>query len=114
MATIKRSEVGKWSVSTVQTYAGGARDEPIGMVPFTPADYADETPWPYETMVFRGGTTGQYHEPHASEAEALERHEAIVELLRDGKLEIGKGVKEPFGNPSTTPEEWAARVAEGV
>lgn len=111
MGVIKKTVVGTWRVSTIQTFAGGARDERMFGCPFSLVDYADDTPWPYETMVFHveRGSIGHYHEPHESEAIALARHEAIVSLLSEGKLEIGKGVIGEFGNPSTTPEEWAAR-----
>ena len=71
---------------------------------------ADETTWPFETMVFKEvGATGQYHEPHATEQEAEERHSAICAMIREGTLEIGRGVKGEWGTPSTTPEEWNAR-----
>ena len=75
---------GALSVSTVQTYAGGAPDQRPILSPFSTADYADETPWPFETMVFKqgGGSRGLYHRPYATESEARIGHSEIVKLCR--------------------------------
>lgn len=100
---------GEWSVSTIRTDAGGAPANRSLGDPFSSADFKDETPWPFETMVFKGGATGYYHEPHSSKKVALERHDIICRELAAGVLEIGKGVTGDWGVPSTTPEEWRSR-----
>lgn len=98
---------GKWSISTVRTYSGGSPNQSTIGNPFSSKDYADDTPWPYETMVFKDiGVTGYYHEPHRTQKEASAAHERILETIRAGKLEVGKGVRGPFGVPSMTADEW--------
>jgi hypothetical protein len=108
---------GAFVVSTIQTYAGGAdNDRPLGS-PFSTADYADETPWSYETMVFkahpeygqRGGThfaTGQFHRAYASRRAARRGHERITRLCESGILPVGDGVRGPFGVPTLTATDW--------
>lgn len=106
---------GELEVSTIQTFAGGAPvTQPLGS-PFSTADYADQTPWPFETMVFRPtGSTGLYHRAYATEVEAKKGHEETVELCRTGTLPVGHGVDGEFGNPTLTAAEWAAIAqAEG-
>jgi hypothetical protein len=101
---------GKFEVSTVQTFAGGAPEIGLWGTPFTTADYADDTPWPYETMVFRPGSSrGWYHEPHASEQQAKDGHAWVISHIKAGTLPLGSGVQGDFGNPSMTPDEWRDR-----
>jgi hypothetical protein len=98
---------GKWKVSTIRTDAGGADTYKSLGAPFSSADYTEETPWPFETMVFKDtGVSGYYHEPYATLGEAEQGHQRIVEALRNNTLEIGKGVRDPFGVPSLTADEW--------
>lgn len=98
--------VGTFDISTVRTYSGGGGNNRSPFSPFGEADYADETPWPYEVMVFRSGSSrGLYHAPFGSKAEALNGHKLMVETIKLG-TEFGGGVKGEFGVPSTTPEEW--------
>lgn len=54
---------GSFVVSTIRTFSGGAPEsKPLGS-PFSTADYADETPWPFEVMVFEASRgTGTYQE----------------------------------------------------
>lgn len=102
---------GKFEVSTVWTYAGGAPEERPFASPFSTADYAEETPWPFETMVFqKGSSKGLYHRAYASENEARSGHAEVVALCQAGTLPIGDGVTGEFGHPSLTAAEWAARA----
>ena len=103
MSTIKTSEIKEYRVSTVRTFAGGA--PLVRNFMFSNADYAEETPWPFETMVFRG-SKGVHHTPHATIADAIMYHEKIVKAIENNMLKIGFRVKEPNGNPTTTREEW--------
>lgn len=100
---------GKWTVSTIRTIAGGAGDtQPLGS-PFKASDYVGQTPWPFETMVFKEpGAVGFYHRAYSSKAAALVGHAEIVALCESGALPVGHGVRGPFGVPSLTPEEWVA------
>ena len=101
---------GDFEVSTVQTFAGGAADSRPTLSPFSLSDYADENPWPFETMVFRlGSSRGLYHEPHASEMQARDGHTYAVSLIKAGTLIEGTGVRGDFGVPSITPDEWKDR-----
>ncbi|MBZ5532587.1 MAG: hypothetical protein LAO20_14235 [Acidobacteriia bacterium] len=114
MSTVLRSEkvtgpLGTFRISTVKTLAGGGANDTRG--PFSDADYVDETPWPFEVMVFREvSITGLYHAPLASESEAIEHHALMVETIRKG-LEFGGGVQGQFGTPSVTAQEWRDRMA---
>lgn len=95
-------------ISTIRTVAGGGVDASFG--PFSVSDYVGETPWPFETMVFREGSRkGLYHAAYATEAEALAGHAQMIDTIKRG-LEFGGGVKGPFGLPSLTPEEWFDRI----
>lgn len=100
-----------YEVSTIKTFAGGAPDSKPRGSPFALSDYADENPWPYETMVFRPGSNrGLYHEPHASLKQAKDGHAYAVSLCRAGTLKEGHGVRGDFGVPSITPDEWRDRA----
>lgn len=111
---------GAFVVSTIQTLAGGGTPSPKSrFAPFSEEDFIDETPWPYETMVFKAahttGTvhfaTGQYHEPHATETQARDGHAFAVSHIKAGTLQIGAGVRDPFGVPSMTADEWRDRMS---
>lgn len=112
MTTLNRDFIegpqGSFSVSTVQTFAGGAPDSRPLFSPFSASDYAEETTWPYETMVFKvgEGSKGYYHRAYATEEAAQQGHTETVQLLENGTLPLGQGVDGPFGNPTLTPEEW--------
>ena len=98
---------GDWVVSTIRTDSGGADANYNSLSPFTSLDYIDETPWKFETMVFKQGSSkGFYHQPYAKLSKAKAGHLEAVKLLTENNLEIGKGVKGTFGVPSTTPEDW--------
>lgn len=104
---------GKWEVSTIRTDAGGAPPrQPLGS-PFSTADYTDETPWPFETIVFKGGSRGYYHRAYNTKAAALEGHREITTAIEAGTLDIGAGVRGVFGVPSLTPEDWANGLMQG-
>lgn len=108
---IAYTHVGKFQVSTVRTVAGGAEETPANMLQLRPCsdrDYADETPWPYETMVFKGGATGLYHAAYATRAEARRGHAEVVARLKRGEEVVG-GVQGQWGVPSLTAAEWRAR-----
>ena len=97
---------GVFRVSTIRTYAGGAPNMSNGG-PFTTKDYAKETPWPYETMVFGiGNSKGQYHQPHTSKEQAEVAHAAVISMIEAGTLNLGHGVEGHWGNPATTPKKW--------
>lgn len=105
------SRAGNFEVSTIQTMAGGAPENARGISPFSESDYIDETPWPYETMVFRGGSsTGLHHRAYASIEDARRGHAVIVAALDNGTLEMPFGVHGPSGVPSLTAAEWAASI----
>ena len=107
-----KGPMGTFRISTIQTFAGGGADYSFG--PFADSDYAPDSPWPYETMVFpEKSSTGLYHEPYASESEARKGHQRIANMVREGVEFPGKTVSGPFGNPSLTPEQWEARVKAG-
>jgi hypothetical protein len=101
---------GEFHVSTVRLAAGGAPDEP-SWSPFALSDYKDENPWPFETLVFGStGHKGLYHQAYVTEEEAKLGHAEVVELCRNGKLELGKGVHGPFGTPTLTVEQWKQQI----
>jgi len=103
---------GTFRVSTVRTDAGGGEEHIDWISGASSKDYIDENPWPYETMVFReAGSTGYYHQAYATEKEALAGHTEIIDLIKKGDLEIGKGVTGEYGNPSLTAEQWNNRVS---
>lgn len=117
---IKYEEVegpqGRWGVSTIRTDAGGADVVPVNMLalrPFSSSDYADETPWPFETMVFKGGSFGHYHRAYKTQKDALAGHDEIVAAIKAGTLDVGMGIRGPFGVPSLTPEEWRKGITQG-
>ena len=98
-----------YEVSTVRTDSGGADRSYVAFGLFSSADYDDLNAWPFETMVFKvGSRVGLYHEPYADEISAREGHSRILESVKSGTLEFGKGVQGPSGTPTITPEEWAA------
>lgn len=104
---------GEFEVSTVRLFAGGETDNRPDGSPFSLSDYAEENPWPFETMVFKPrSSTGIYHEPYSSGDEAKEGHKRIVERCIDGTLPIGHGVTGVFGTPSITAEEWKLRAVK--
>jgi hypothetical protein len=104
---VKLDEI--FDVSTIQTYSGGGGDNTSIFCPFSESDYAEDTPWPFETIVFRRpSSTGLYHAPYAAKKEALAGHADVVRRLAAGEEVVG-GVKGPFGIPSITPEEWEQR-----
>jgi hypothetical protein len=100
-------------ISTIQTCAGGGAPSAVLGSPFTSADFASETPWPYETAVFLqdGSSRGLYHEAHGTETSALSRHEEIASAVchRQIDLEDHPSVCGSFGVPSLTPEQWIAQ-----
>ena len=102
--------LGAFDISTIQTYAGGAPDT-IALGGFIKAsDFESYCLWPFETMVFRkGSSAGVYHAPLASREEALKHHALMVATIKSG-AEFGGGVDE-HGNPDTTREQWEARCA---
>jgi hypothetical protein len=98
---------GAFRVSTVRTYAGGAPNIQGLGAPFGTKDFAKETPWPYETMVFsEGSSKGLYHEPSADQGDAEAIHCIVIEHIQAGDLQLGRGVSGPWGNPSMTPADW--------
>jgi hypothetical protein len=102
--------LGKFRVSTIKTIAGGAPRSYAGPSPFTEADFLNETPWSFETMIFRDGSgRGLYHAPYATKEEAIAGHALMVKTIEVG-AEFGGGVEGPFGTPSTTPEQWHERM----
>lgn len=105
----------KFNVSTVRTYeGGGGNNHPIGS-PFQESDYSNETPWPFETMIFKEvGAAGQYHKPAASKADALAAHTEAVRLIESGEPFEGIGVSGFWGTPSTTPQQWASHIADNA
>lgn len=103
---VKNSE-GEWHVSTIRTDAGGAPSTQRLGEPFSSADYIDETPWAFETMVFAPtGSKDNCHEPYATLKEAKAGHKRFMKAVKNETLEKGKGIKLPWGNPSMTPDEW--------
>lgn len=122
---IKREKVegpqGRWNVSTIRTDVGGADEyRPSamgvsGMVtsPLSSRDYIDDTPWPFETMVFKGGAFGHYHRAYKSLRDAIAGHNEIVAAIEQGTLEVGAGIRGPFGAPSLTPEDWRNGITQG-
>lgn len=104
---------GKWQVSTIRTDAGGAPVRKSLGSPFSSADFVDETPWPFETMVFKGGAFGHHHRAYKSREDALVGHDEIVAAIKVGTLDIGMGIRGPFGAPSLTPEEWRKGITQG-
>lgn len=94
-------------VSTVQTFAGGGGDSQPAGSPFAESDYADETPWPFETLVQRK-SQGVHHEAYATLEEAKQGHAEIVRKAKKGLLEFS-GVTGRHGTPLLTPEAWARR-----
>jgi hypothetical protein len=103
--------LGTFSISTIRTFSGGGGSNRLAAMPFLEeADYANETPWPFETLIWRGGGgPGLYHAPYATKDEARKGHALMIETVKLG-TEFGGGVQGPFGNPSTTPEQWKARM----
>lgn len=96
-------------VSTIRTVSGGGADYRIG--PFADSDWAESSPWPFEVMVFAPDSCiGLYHAPYETEEEALKGHQLVAETIKAG-LEFGGGVEGPWGNPSTTADQWNARRA---
>lgn len=101
-------------VSTVRTYAGGAHD--TGGWPFSAKDFAKETPWPFETMVFEAtndsgtghGGRGLYHRAYGSLSSARRGHARVVALALAGALPPGTcgGM---WGTPILTAKEWRAQ-----
>lgn len=106
---------GTFDVSTIRTLSGGAPDRPLmpGLGLLFDSTYADETPWPYETVVFQSGIKGHYHEAYKSESAARKGHRRIVAQIKDGTLPVGKGVDTIYGNPTLTPEEFEAGALQG-
>ena len=101
----------EYDVSTIRTFAGGApARQPLGS-PFSTADFEGETPWPFETMVFRSGSRkGLHHSPHASEEAAIGAHARMVEAVRSG-ADFEGGVQGKYGTPALSAEEWRKRRA---
>jgi hypothetical protein len=103
---------GDFEVSTIRTDAGGAMASSCFGAPFSTADYVNETPWPFETMVFHPNSSrGLYHEPHRTKQQAEEGHRYAVSLIKSGTLTLGAGVRGDFGVPAMTPQEWADRMS---
>jgi hypothetical protein len=100
--------LGLFRVSTTQTISGGAPPTP-GMF-FSDADFVDETPWPYETMVFADkSSAGLYHAAYGTEEEARRGHLLMIETIRTG-AEFGGGVEGPHGSPAqATIDLWKSR-----
>lgn len=100
----------RFRVSTVRTFSGGGADNrPFGS-PFSDSDYADETPWPYESMVFpEASSVALYHEAHDSELAARERHQKLVGTVERGLEFHGDTVEGPYGVPTLTAAEWLNR-----
>lgn len=106
--------LGRFRVSTIRTLAGGGEVNVSAFSPFDDTSYADETPWPFETMIFSGNSSvGLYHAPYETEEESLAGHKLMVETIKKG-AEFGGGVQGPQGIPSMTPTEWRAKVASKV
>jgi len=102
--------LGIFQVSTIQTDAGGGDEYRSTLSPFTSSDYVSETPWPFETMIFRyRSRTGLYHAPYSTKAEAMRGHAQMVETIKQG-IEFGGGVKGVFGTPSMTAAQWEERT----
>lgn len=108
--------LGKFTVSTIRTVAGGGDNEsysPFGISFFAvkPSDFENYMAWPFETMVFPiDSRRGLYHAPYATEEEARRGHALMVGTIKSG-AEFGGGVTEDSrGTPTLTPEEWKARM----
>lgn len=101
------------TVSTIRTVAGGAPPSGASWTPFTTADFDDLNIWPFETMIFHvGSRRGLYHEAHETEAEAIERHAAIVGMIEAGLEFPGVTVtQDAEGTPTLTREQWEQRLA---
>lgn len=111
--SIAKDYTDKFRVSTVQTDAGGAPPTSAPFSPFSSADYNDETPWPFETMVFPlQSSRGVYHEAYLTEESAIEGHKRIMEMCKNNALPLGKGI-DYSGNPSLTPEEFKNGELQG-
>ena len=103
--------LGTFRISTIQTFAGGGEDCQLPGFPFKDSEYASDSPWPFETMVFKEHSSrGLYHAPYSTKEEALAGHELMIKTIKQG-AEFGGNVEGPFGNPSTTPEQWRERSA---
>jgi hypothetical protein len=102
--------LGTFRVSTIQTDAGGGKKFRPSFAPFSSSDYVSETPWPFETMIFRSdSSTGLYHAPYSTKAEAKRGHAQMVEAIKQG-IEFGGGVEGVFGTPSMTAAQWEERT----
>jgi hypothetical protein len=103
----------RFRISTIRTFAGGGGDN-HGIGPFKESDYANETPWPFETVVFKEGSSrGLYHAAYSTKEQAESGHQQMIETIKKG-LEFGGGVKGFWGIPSLTPEEWRLRCAKNT
>lgn len=100
----------QYEISTIRTDAGGA--ERSSAFIFNSSMFEDINAWPFETMVFHAGSReGLYHEAHADERTARERHARIADTVRRGLELPGDTVVPPFGTPRLTPEQWRAKQA---
>jgi hypothetical protein len=106
--TLLNDHVEGYEVSTIRTDAGGAKPS-YGLGGFfSSLDHESLTTWPFETMVFKvGSRKGLYHEAYANEEAANDGHVRILNAVKDGSLEFGKGVEGSQGVPTLTPEQWA-------
>lgn len=110
---IAKEVVAEFTVSTIQTLAGGGGNNRPITAPFQESDY--DTPWPYETLVYGDGSSkGLYHEAYSDERAAKDGHKRIVEMITDC-LKYGfhhwrgKNVDGTvWGNPSLTGDQWRA------
>jgi hypothetical protein len=92
--TLLNDHVEGYEVSTIRTDAGGAKPS-YGLGGFfSSLDHESLTTWPFETMVFKVGS-------------ANAGHVRILNAVKDGSLEFGKGVEGSQGVPTLTPEQWA-------
>lgn len=71
--------------------------------------YGDQSPWPYETIIFDSKRLAVQHVPFNSKEECVTHHKMMIEAVKAGS-EFGGGVDMSNDDrlPTTTPQQWFA------
>jgi hypothetical protein len=85
--------LGSFDVSSIATRGGIAN-------PAFEENWSDETPWPFETMVFDSHGEAVYHAPLSTQKEAEQHHAEMILAVKSGS-EFAGGVD--FDDPMRTP-----------